>query len=98
MPLAPARLSTMTCCPHASVNLAPIARAMVSFPPPGGNGAINRIDLIGYPDEGRSAPKLGATAVTNTARVIVQWPKRMNAPSVERDCCQPHHNPTTPIQ
>ena len=75
-------------------------RAMVSFPPPGGKGAINRIDFTGYADERRSAAKPGAAAspAMNIAIVNVQLPKRMNAPSVERDFHQPHPNPSIPIQ
>src|SRR5687768_4474631 len=44
----PPRLSMMTCCPSASPRRPPMARPIVSVPPPGGNGRIQRIDLVGY--------------------------------------------------
>ena len=39
-PLAPGRLSTTTCWPSAAESLAATIRAIVSLPPPGGNGTI----------------------------------------------------------
>ena len=47
VPLAPARLSVTTVCPHASPSLSAIVRAVISVPPPGANGTINRIGFAG---------------------------------------------------
>src|SRR5258708_5038716 len=47
-PAAPARLSTMTCCPQRSVSFAAMARAVMSVPPPGTKGAMSRTGLAGY--------------------------------------------------
>jgi hypothetical protein len=48
MPLAPARTSTMTCCPHASVSFWPTRRPMTSGPEPGLLAAMMRIGFVGY--------------------------------------------------
>src|SRR6476620_7305624 len=47
LPPAPGRLSMTTCCVKPSVIFCPNARAMVSFPPPGGNGTMKRIGFVG---------------------------------------------------
>jgi hypothetical protein len=48
LPPAPPRLSMTTCCPSASPRRVAIARPIVSVPPPGGNGRMKRIGLVGY--------------------------------------------------
>src|SRR5512143_2468623 len=60
LPPAPGRLSTMTCCPHASVSFCPTSRARMSVAPPGGNGTTIRIGLVGY--AGACAPAGGTIA------------------------------------
>jgi hypothetical protein len=40
-------LSTITCCPTASVSLVAATRAMKSVPPPGANGAMMRMGFAG---------------------------------------------------
>src|SRR5258705_11929433 len=60
LPDAPARLSTMTCCPHALPRSALSSRATRSTLPPGGNGVMMRTSLAG-----NSAAK--AVAAANTA-------------------------------
>src|SRR5258706_7181056 len=47
LPEAPARLSTTTCCPHASERSAASRRATRSTLPPGGNGVMMRTGLAG---------------------------------------------------
>jgi hypothetical protein len=47
LPFAPARLSTMTCCFHRSLSFCPTVRVAMSTPPPGANGTIARIGLLG---------------------------------------------------
>src|SRR5512139_3227431 len=44
----PPRLSMMICCPSASPRRVPMARPIVSVPPPGGNGRMKRIGRLGY--------------------------------------------------
>jgi hypothetical protein len=46
-PLAPPRLSTTTVCPSATESLFATMRAMVSLPPPGGNGTIMVMVRVG---------------------------------------------------
>src|SRR5688572_3375103 len=48
IPAAPGRLSTTTCWLHASASFWPKRRVMKSVPPPGANGTMNLIGLIGY--------------------------------------------------
>ena len=47
MPLAPGRVSTMTCWPQASVNFCPIRRPTMSGPEPGEDSAMMRIGRVG---------------------------------------------------
>src|SRR6185436_13538077 len=47
VPLAPARFSTTTPCPHASWSFAPTTRATMSVPPPGGNATMIFTGLVG---------------------------------------------------
>jgi len=53
----------------------PITRAMMSFGPPGGNGTINRIGLVG---------KSSAAAVAGTSRhiTIASWREILMEPSL----------------
>src|SRR6185295_10278606 len=46
--LPPGRLSTTTCCPHASVSCCPRRRAVKVVLPPGAYGVMKRIGLLGY--------------------------------------------------
>ena len=46
-PLAPGRLSTTTCWPSAAESLLATIRAIVSLPPPGGNGTIMVMVRVG---------------------------------------------------
>src|SRR5260221_922313 len=48
LPPAPARLSTTTDWPKLALNFCAMMRPMVSIPPPGANGTINRIGRVGY--------------------------------------------------
>jgi hypothetical protein len=45
--LPPARFSMTTGWPQASVSLGPISRAWMSAGPPGANGTMSRIGLVG---------------------------------------------------
>jgi hypothetical protein len=47
VPLLPPRLSMTTVCPSRSPSFWPTTRAMTSLPPPGGNGTMSRIGLLG---------------------------------------------------
>jgi hypothetical protein len=46
-PPAPARLSTITCCPNRSLNFCATMRPITSEPPPAGNGTMMRAVLAG---------------------------------------------------
>jgi len=46
-PLPPGRLSTITCWPHSSVSFWPMARAVMSAPPPGTTVMMMRIGRAG---------------------------------------------------
>src|SRR5688572_23371896 len=71
MPPALPRLSTMTCWLQASVSFWASSRESVSLGPPGTNGAMKRIDLLGYSAPASAAVTLDAandrTAETNSA-------------------------------
>ena len=76
LPPAPLRLSTTTCCFHASVSLCPTRRATSSVGPIGGNGTINRIGRDGYccpaaGDEKRAIADNAATITLLTVQFIV---------------------------
>ncbi|KAG1388594.1 hypothetical protein G6F59_015885 [Rhizopus arrhizus] len=47
MPAAPARFSTMTCCPSRAPSLSAISRAAMSVVPPGAAGTIRVIGRSG---------------------------------------------------
>src|SRR6185503_2704760 len=47
VPLAPARFSTTTPCPHASCSFAPTTRATMSVPPPGGKATMIFTGFVG---------------------------------------------------
>src|SRR5574341_754003 len=48
VPPPPARLSTTTVCPKASLSFCPMLRAMMSVPPPGANGTTSLTGRTGY--------------------------------------------------
>jgi hypothetical protein len=48
MPLAPGRVSTITCCAKTSVSFAPMRRPTMSGPEPGELSAISLIGRSGY--------------------------------------------------
>src|SRR5262249_47619998 len=48
IPVAPGRLSTITCCFHDSLRFWPTIRETMSVPPPGGKPTIKRMVLVGY--------------------------------------------------
>jgi hypothetical protein len=48
MPPTAPRLSITTVCPMFSCNFAPTSLARMSLGPPGANGTIKRIGLVGY--------------------------------------------------
>src|SRR5258706_15284183 len=48
LPPAPERLSTTTDWPKLALNFCAMMRPIVSIPPPGANGTINRIGRVGY--------------------------------------------------
>src|SRR2546427_671737 len=67
MPLAPARLSTITDWPQASLNFCPTARATMSVPPPAEYGTMILTGLPGYACANADAVN-GAAHSTRVAR------------------------------
>jgi hypothetical protein len=49
VPAAPARFSTITCCPRRSPRRCWTTLAMMSVVPPGGNGTMMRTGRVGQP-------------------------------------------------
>ena len=61
---SPARLSAITCWPHASVSFCASVREIVSVPPPGGKGTTQRTVWWGTsaPPPSRTAPEMQHTS------------------------------------
>src|SRR6187549_2361645 len=64
VPPAPPRLSITTCWPRISESFAASGRATVSVPPPGGNGTIILIGLLGQSWAAEANGRSNAHAMT----------------------------------
>jgi hypothetical protein len=85
LPLAPVRLSTMTCCPSFSESSGASARASTSAFPPAGNGTIIVMGRVGQawanaPVGSASAPTSASTNVRHRARMMSSLSPRMLHP------------------
>jgi hypothetical protein len=76
VPLAPGRLSTTTVCPQRSLSFCATARAVISVPPPGGNGTINLIGRAGKAEPGPDDAGAGAAA-NAVAAAMSKTPRRI---------------------
>src|SRR5512133_3847710 len=73
LPPAPARLSTMNCCPNAFESSGAIARARMSVVPPAGKGTTMRTGLAGQAtcaNAGAAASAADIAIVVRTNRLL----------------------------
>src|SRR5688572_23468259 len=88
LPLAPARLSTTTCCPTASPTGAATTRATRSSPPPAPEETVQRIGFVGH---------AGACALTyDAALAIVSASAALMLMPDPRFICSPALKPRAP--